>query len=67
MNAPQIYNLPVSSLGSHETIVVTINGVIQSVQTWNSVKNSNRQITFFTNNPQVQIVFQEDDVVPVIR
>ena len=67
MRAPTIYNLNLSYLGTHETIVVQLGGSIQSVNTWNYTTDEQGNRTFMTDNPTVQLFFPKDAIVPVIR
>ena len=67
MNVPKIHNLHISYLGTHETIVILINNSIHSVNTWNYTKDDQGNYTFFTDNPCLQLHFNSNAVVPVIR
>lgn len=68
MNTPRIINIPLKNLGTHETIVVSINDTIQSVNAWNFVEDDKGGRTFFIEGVTGwQIHFMADAVVPVIR
>ena len=65
---PKIYSIPLSSTGSHETIVIVVDGVPQSVDTWNFVEDEHGGRTFFiTGVTSWQLHFRSDAMVQVIR
>ena len=47
MREPKIYRLPLDRLGAHETIVLVVDGVPQSVNTWNFKQHEDGARTFF--------------------
>ena len=67
MRTPKIYRLPLSRLGTHETIVVVIDGEAHSFDTWNYSESESGNRTFMTDNVKVQLFFPVDSVVSVIR
>lgn len=68
MRQPKVYNLPLDHLGTHETIVVVVDGVPQSVDTWNYTKDAEGNKTFFIEGVTTwQLHFKAGTLVPVIR
>lgn len=65
--APKIYNLPLSSLGTHETVVMIHDGVVLSHETWNFTEDDQKNRTYMTNNVNVQLFFPSSSIVAVIR
>lgn len=68
MALPKIYSIPLSHTGSHETIVLVIDGIPQSVQTWNFTEDENGSRTFFVEGITTwQIHIKANTLVQVIR
>lgn len=65
---PKIYSLPLENTGSHETFVVVIDGVPQSVNSWNFTKDEEGNRTFFLEGITTwQLHFRAGSIVQVIR
>lgn len=65
---PKIYSIPLSHTGTHETIVVVIDGAPQSVNTWNYTVDERGGRTFFIEGVTTwQLHFPADATVQVIR
>lgn len=68
MEQPRIYSIPLANTGSHETFVVVIDGLPQSVNSWNFVQDSIGNRTFFISGiTNWQLHFLAGSIVQVIR
>ncbi len=68
MTAPKIYTVPLANTGTHETIVVVVDGIPQSVNTWNFTEDEKGGRTFFVEGITTwQIHIKANTLVQVIR
>lgn len=64
---PRIYNIPLENTGTHETFVIVINGIPQSVDTWNFIQDEKGNRTFFVFKNTFSLHFNAGSMVQVIR
>ncbi len=68
MKAPKIYRLPLQAIGTHETLVIVVDGTPQSVNTWNYTQNENGDKTFYLEGiTDWQLTLTAGSFVSVIR
>lgn len=46
MRTPKIYSIPLNHTGGHETFVIVIDGIPQSINTWNFIEDEKGNRTF---------------------
>lgn len=64
----KIYTIPLDHTGTHETFVIVIDGVPQSVDSWNYTEDEKGNRTFhLTGITAWQLHFKEGVTVQVIR
>lgn len=64
----KIYSIPLDRTGTHETFVIVVDGIPQSVETWNFTETANGDRTFYINGVTTwQLYFRADTIVQVIR
>lgn len=67
-NAPKIFSLPMERAGTHETFVLVIDGVPQSVNSWNYTENEHGDRTFYLEGiTEWQLTFKKGSTIQVIR
>lgn len=68
MRQPKIYNLPLSHIGTHETLVIVVDGLPQSVNVWNYTEDAEGNKTFYVEGvTNWQLYFKAGTMVPAIR
>ena len=68
MKQPKIYNIPLSNTGSHETFVIVVDGIPQSVDSWNFTEDEKGNRTFYLKGITTwQLTIAADTIVQVIR
>lgn len=68
MQAPRIYSIPLEDTGTHETFVIVVDGVPQSVNSWNYSEDKGRNRTFYLEGiTSWQLHFRAGATVQVIR
>jgi hypothetical protein len=66
--APKIYSVPLNHTGTHETIVLVVDGVPQSVNTWNFTEDAEGNRTFYLDGITTwQLHIKAGSMVQVIR
>lgn len=64
---PRIYSIPLENTGTHETFVIVINQIPQSVDTFNFVQDEKGNRTFFVSEGTFSLHFRAGSRVQVIR
>lgn len=68
MRTPKILSIPVENCGSHETIVLMVDNIPQSVETWNVIRDEKGNHTFYlTGVTTWQLFIHAGTMVQVIR
>ena len=68
MRQPRIFQLPLSAVGTHETIVVVVDDIPQSINTWNFTEDAKGARTFYLEGITTwQLTIQPGSMVSVIR
>ncbi len=68
MRQPKIYSLPLVNTGTHETFVIVVDGIPQSVNSWNFTEDEQGNRTFFIEGVTAwQLHFKAGSTVQVIR
>lgn len=68
MTEPKICSIPLRNTGTHETIVLVVDGVAKSVRTWNFIEAENGDRTFSLEGiTDWQLHIKADSKVQVIR
>lgn len=68
MQDPKIMRIPAKNVGTHETIVIVVDGVPQSVNTWNYTEDAGgNRVYYITGITDWQLHIRADSMVSVIR
>ena len=65
---PKIYSIPLVNTGGHETFVIVVDGIPQSVNSWNFTEDEKGNRTFYIEGVTTwQLTFAANTTVQVIR